>query len=354
MHSIIVPKENVNDEEVTIVKVFFQSGTKVTKDDTIFEIETTKVNIDIDSPVSGILLHSLSEGDTIKVGEILCKIDDGSDVKISLNEEITSKDTANISKVKISKAALQRAKELNVDISKITKGMITINDVEKMAEDVNNIENTIYIKGKKPKNSIVIIGGGGHARTCIDILKQNKEYEIVGIIDPKIETGTLISDIQVIGDNSLLQQLKDDGVIYAVNGVGSVRNPAARKQVYNLLKDMHFELPNIIHPSCYIESSASMGEGNQFMMGSMIGSDAIIENNCLINSGSIVSHDCVLHNHCHIAPGAILAGSVEVGEISLVGMGSTVYIGVKIGKEVIIYNGINVFNDIKSKSIIEE
>lgn len=353
MQTIMVPKENVNDEEVTIVKVFFENGSKVTKDETIFEIETTKVNIDIDAPVSGNILHSLSEGDTLKVGETLCKIDDGSDIK-TFKEENVTKDQTSTSKIKISKAALQRAKELDVDLSKITKGMITINDVEKMADNLKNTSNTIYVKGKKSKNSIVIVGGGGHARTCIDILKQSNEYEIVGIIDPKIEIGTIISGIQVIGDNSLLKQLKDDGVVYAVNGVGSVKNPLARKHVYEMLKEMQFELPNLIHSSCSIESSASIGEGNQFMMGSMIGSDTIIKNNCLINSGSVVSHDCVLHNHCHIAPGAILAGSVEVGEISLVGMGSTIYIGVNIGKEVIIYNGINVFNDVKDKLIIEE
>ena len=240
MHKIIVPKENVNDEEVTIVKVLFQSGSDVVKDSTIFEIETTKVNIDIDATASGKILHSLSEGDILKVGETLCEIDDGSNSSSPLFEKSTSKDSTLSSKIKISKAALQRAKDLDVDLSKITKAMITTKDIEKIADDQKNNLNMLYIKGQKSKNSIVIVGGGGHARTCIDILKQNKDYEIIGIVDTKIKPGTEISGINVIGNNSILKQLRDDGVAYAVNGVGSVSNPSARKRVYDLLWECSF------------------------------------------------------------------------------------------------------------------
>tara|TARA_B110000003_G_scaffold218640_1_gene218318 strand:+ start:5076 stop:6140 length:1065 start_codon:yes stop_codon:yes gene_type:complete len=354
MHKVIVPRENVNDEEVTIVKIHHKSDTFIKKDDCIVEIETTKVNIEIDSPIEGYLSHSLSEGDVLKVGSVICEIDDGSVPQLSKNSEDEVELVSDKTQLKISKIALSRAKELNVDISQIKSGMVTISDIEKMAAKIENSNNIHYVKGIKAKNSIVIIGGGGHAKTCIDILKQNSKYEIIGIVDSKIDPGTDIMGIKVIGDNSILQDLRDDGVSYAVNGVGSVSNPKIRKKVYQLIKDMGFQLPNIIHPSAVIEPSAKYGEGNQFMMGCSVGSDTVINDNCLINSGAIVSHDSMLHSHCHIAPGAILAGSVDIGTSSLIGMGSTIYIGVKVGKETIIHNGINVFNDIDDMSIIQE
>jgi len=345
MYKIIVPKENVNDEEVTIVKVISKDKSMVKKGDSIFEIETTKVNIDIEAPIDGVINHSLSEGDILKIGDTLAIIDDGSNKEIDDNKS-EEKELSTINpNIQISKAALKRAEELNVDLSKIKGGMVTISDIENMSK----------IKSKKIKEgSVVIIGAGGHAKTCIDILLHNKQYEIIGILDPNFKVGDMISNIKVIGDNSSLDELVSNGLKNAINGIGSVHNPGQRKKVFDLLKSYKLNVLNVIHPSAVIEPSVEMGEGNQIMMGSMIGSNTIIKDNCLINSGSIVSHDCILKDHCHIAPGAVLAGSVQIGESSLVGMNSTVYINCKIGKNSVIYNGINVFSDIEENSIIEK
>ena len=342
MYEILVPQENVNDEEVTIIQAMFENNSKVKKGDAIFEIETTKVNIEIEAPTDGIIKYSIKEGDVLKIGEVLAIIDDGKD---QIKEKIDTKDDQKNQfvnpNVKISKAALKRAEELKLDLSKIKEGMITISDIEEMA--VTSIK----------ENSIVILGAGGHAKTCIDILKHKKEFEILGILDPKLKIGEMIFGVKVLGDNSHLKELVKKGLKHAVNGVGAIQNPKKRRQVFDLLKEHNLNVPNIIHPSAVIEKSVSMGEGNQFMMGAMVGSDVVIKNNCLINSGSIISHDCVLDDHCHISPGAILAGSVVIGKNSLIGMGTTIYIGSKIGKNSVIYNGLNIFNDIKDNSIIE-
>ena len=55
MIDFFVPRENLNDESVTIISVKFMSSSKVKKGDCIFEIETTKTNFGIDSPVDGII-----------------------------------------------------------------------------------------------------------------------------------------------------------------------------------------------------------------------------------------------------------------------------------------------------------
>ena len=231
--------------------------------------------------------------------------------------------------------------------------MISVADVEMISKNKDTNTFDSYDGGSHPKNAIVIIGAGGHAKTCIEIIQQNNEYEIIGIVDNKLSPGTEILNIKVIGDNSVLK-LRSDGVLYAINGVGSVNNPSARKKIFYMLKDLSFEIPNLVHSSCVIEPSVKIGEGNQFFMGSTVGTDTVIGDNCIVNSGSIVSHDCILKNHCHISPGAILAGSVEIGDNSLIGMGSTVYIGKTIGKDVVIYNGVNVLTNLEDGIILEK
>ena len=44
-----------------------------------------------------------------------------------------------------------------------------------------------------------------------------------------------------------------------------------------MLKDLSFEIPNLVHSSCVIEPSVKIGEGNQFFMGSTVGTDTVIE-----------------------------------------------------------------------------
>ena len=96
--------------------------------------------------------------------------------------------------------------------------------------------------------------------------------------------------------------------------MGAISNLNIRKKIFLKLKKIGFYLPNIIHESAVVEPSSKFGEGNQVMMSSSVGSEAIIHDNCIINSGAIISHDSVIQSHSHIAPGAVLAADVNVGE----------------------------------------
>ena len=36
---------------------------------------------------------------------------------------------------------------------------------------------------------IILIGGGGHALSCIDVIEHEKKFKIIGIIDKKLKKG---------------------------------------------------------------------------------------------------------------------------------------------------------------------
>lgn len=356
MIDVFVPRENLNDESVTIISVKFISSSKVNKGDCIFEIETTKTNFGIDSPVDGIILHEISVGDIVLVGSLLCRLDDGKNNYKPISK-IPKVDVDPIEKnygAKFSKAAIKRAEDLGVDTSVFKNGLITVADIEKQASIFSTQTNANSSKFvKRLNNKIIILGGGGHAKMCIDILRLRNEYQIIGIVDSQKSIGTVVSGVKVIGDDTILEKLWNDGVSCAVNGIGSVSNPLVRKILYSKLKDIGFYLPNLVHPSAVIEPSVKIGEGNQVMMGACVGSDVVIGDNCIVNSGSIISHDAILESNSHVAPGAVLAGSVIVGETAVVGMGVNVYMGVSIGKESIINNGLNIFRNINPNEVVK-
>lgn len=356
MIEILVPRENVNDETVTIVKVLLISGSSIKKGDVIVELETTKVNIEVESPCDGFLTHNLSEEDVLDVGAVLCTVGESSEKEgVPGQNTVVSKDNARQSNAVISNAAREKAIELNVDLSSIKSGLISVSDVEKLASEQPDIGESLLVIDdlEISPNSIVIVGGGGHAKMCIDLLRQTKEYEILGIIDDNLEMGIAILGVKVIGGNNSLSKLVTLGVKYAVNGVGAISDPKLRGKIHEDLTNVGFVLPNLVHPASNVEPSVTMGDGNQIMMGAAVGSDVQIGNGCIVNSGAIISHECTLRDHCHVAPGAVLAGSIDVGNSSVIGMGATVYLGLNIGRDAVIFNGVNVLKNIPEGKIVD-
>ena len=71
MTPINVEQTNVNDDVVTIVNVLKKDHDKVKKNEVLFEIESSKATVEIESPKSGILKIIKNKGDEIKVGEAI-------------------------------------------------------------------------------------------------------------------------------------------------------------------------------------------------------------------------------------------------------------------------------------------
>lgn len=355
MIDILVPRETVNDETVIVVSVMVESESHVLKGQILFEFETSKTVISMNSPEDGIIYHNLSTGDELKVGSAACQLK--TNISNMVQNEELSEEISEISKVSrplLSKKAMRRAQELKVSPASFNHRFVSASDIESLVKSepyTDAVDNHNYLLNSG--NRIVIVGGGGHAKMCIDILQLRREYEIVGILDSQKQIGSVVSGVEVIGTDDMLEQLYEEGVTCAVNGIGSVSNPGIRKLIFNKLKKLGYFLPNLIHPSAVVEPSITIGEGNQIMMGALVGSSCKIGDNCVVNSGAVVSHDSVLFDHVHIAPGAVLGGSVIVGETSLVGMGVTIYLGLKVGSGSIISNGVNIFQDVDNGSVVK-
>ena len=136
---------------------YFESGSKVVKGDVIFEIETTKVNVDSAAPVSGIIHHSVLEGDTMGIGKVLCVIYDENESQLSEKRGIELVDRSKNNRLRISKAALKKANELNLDLSHIKEGMISVADVEMISKNKDTNTFDSYDGGSHPKMLLLLL-----------------------------------------------------------------------------------------------------------------------------------------------------------------------------------------------------
>ena len=72
---IKLPQLGQTMEEGTIVNVLIKEGDKINKGDVIFEVETDKATLEMESTAAGFVKQILvAEGDTIPVGEVVCVV----------------------------------------------------------------------------------------------------------------------------------------------------------------------------------------------------------------------------------------------------------------------------------------
>ena len=77
---ILVPVLGESITEATISKWLKSKGDNINADEAILELETDKVNLEVPSPIDGVLTTiNFKEGDTVEVGAVLGEISSGSD-----------------------------------------------------------------------------------------------------------------------------------------------------------------------------------------------------------------------------------------------------------------------------------
>jgi sugar O-acyltransferase (sialic acid O-acetyltransferase NeuD family) len=196
------------------------------------------------------------------------------------------------------------------------------------------------------KNSLILIGGGGHCKSCIDVVEQEGYYTIAGILDKPELVGRRIFDYPIIGTDEEIIKLAQNHFFLIT--VGQIKSPATRLALYDRLKEAGAKIATIVSPRAYLSAHARIGEGSIVMHGATVNAGATIGNNCIINSHALVEHDAVIHNHCHLATGAIINGNAEIGAGSFIGSRAMVREGVTLGEQVIVGGGSTVLRDIPS------
>ena len=168
------------------------------------------------------------------------------------------------------------------------------------------------------KEKIILIGGGGHCISVIDVIEQQNKYEILGIIDTKENIGKKVLDYEVIGCDDDLKEFFES-CQNAFITVGQINSNDLRVKLYEKLKLIGFNLPVIISPFSYVSKHALIDAGTIVMHHALVNANARIGQNCIINSKALIEHDAVVNDNCHISTGSIINGGVVVMANTFVG-----------------------------------
>jgi sugar O-acyltransferase (sialic acid O-acetyltransferase NeuD family) len=167
---------------------------------------------------------------------------------------------------------------------------------------------------------IILIGGGGHCKSVIDVIEKEGQFKIAGIVDKPEFLGSDVLGYSVIGNDSDLANLANK-YQYALITVGQIKSPLLRMRLFELAEKSGFILPSIISPRAYISKYTKIGKGTIIMHDALINADTQIGENCIINSKVLIEHDCRISNHCHISTSVTINGGVIVKYGSFIGSG---------------------------------
>ncbi|MEQ8636251.1 acetyltransferase [Gimesia maris] len=203
------------------------------------------------------------------------------------------------------------------------------------------------------RESIILLGGGGHAKVLIDLILHGESFQVFGILDPDLVIGHTIKGIQVLGTDAVLAEVYEQGVRHAAVAVGSTESNGLRKRLYNQCRDLGFQQPALIHHQTVLASDVKLCEGSQIMAGAIIQTDTEIGEGVVVNTGSRIDHDCRIGKHAFLAPGVTLCGGVSVGESAFLGAGAVVIQGVNIGENAVIAAGAVVTRDVRDGALVK-
>lgn len=197
---------------------------------------------------------------------------------------------------------------------------------------------------------IIIVGAGGHARSCIEVIESEGIYKIAGLVGLKSEIGTEICGYKVIGSDDDLPKMLND-FEYAFNALGQIANPVTKSKKFEELRNIGFKTPKVIASSAIVASSASIGEGTILMHGSIVNSGATIGQNCIINSFALIEHDCSVGSNTHISTGALINGGAVVGSNSFIGSGAILKQGIEVGDNCLVGMGVKLRKNLSESQV---
>jgi len=202
------------------------------------------------------------------------------------------------------------------------------------------------------KKELILVGGGGHCRSCIEVVESGTVYTIKGVLDLyTISSNALLGYPFLGGDDRFADYIKE-GHHFLIS-VGQIKTSKVRRRLYGELESAGGILARVISPWSRVSAHAHIGQGTIVMHGAVVNAGAVVGDNCIINTQAVVEHDAVIGSHTHISTGAIVNGGACVGKHSFIGSRAMIREGVSIGDSSVIGAGACIFKAVAKGVLVK-
>ena len=201
------------------------------------------------------------------------------------------------------------------------------------------------------KDKIILVGGGGHCKSCIDVIEQEGKYRIAGIVDVPEKLHQKILGYEIIGTDEDRPLIAKEYSNFLIT-IGQIRSAKRRILLFNRLRELGVCFPVIASPLSYVSKHATVGEGTIIMHYALVNAGAKVGANCIINTKALIEHDAVIGDHCHIATGGIVNGGTKIKSGAFFGSNAVTRGYVVVGEKSFINCGAKVECDVSSRKVV--
>jgi len=142
------------------------------------------------------------------------------------------------------------------------------------------------------KEKLILLGGGGHCKSCIDVIEQEGKFTIAGITDQADKIGQRVLDYSILADDDAIAELAAHHQFLIT--IGQITSADPRVRLFNTVLAANAELATVISSQAYVSPHAQIGRGTIVMHGATVNAGARIGSNCIINSHALIEHDALV------------------------------------------------------------
>lgn len=184
--------------------------------------------------------------------------------------------------------------------------------------------------------SLILVGGGGHCKSVIDVA-ESAGYSIIGVLDVPENVGKKVLNIPIIGTDDRIPEFVDQAEFIVT--VGQISDAGLRIKLHKMISDVGGKLATLIASTAYVSKHATIGEGAVIMHKAFVNADAKIGKGCIINTFANIEHDAVIGDYCHVSTGAMVNGNCVVGKETFLGSQSVMVNGTEIVENCVVGAG---------------
>lgn len=187
-----------------------------------------------------------------------------------------------------------------------------------------------------------VVGGGGHARSVIDVLERLGDTVTVLITPGRTRPPWADRCVVILTD----EEASASDRLASAKWVVAVGDCRRRGDLCAEIRRRGREMPPLIASTATRSSTANLADGSVVMEHAHIGPGARIGMGALINSNAVIEHDATVGQASHVAPAASVLGGATLGSEVLVGTGARVLPGVSVGSGSVVAAGAVVTRDV--------
>jgi sugar O-acyltransferase (sialic acid O-acetyltransferase NeuD family) len=356
---IEAPLVNANEPEALVVGLDVEPYSPIARRQRVCTLETSKATAEVESDYDGFVGPlGIALGGRVAAGDLICEVFAEMPQPAAEGDDPAAAGTLSgfalrgTGTRRITRKAARLAEELGVDVTGLPgAGFVTEAEVRAAAQAAAPVD-IAAVRPAIHDRAVVLFGGGGMARTLIDLVRAGDDFEVIAIVDDVLEPGTDVLGVPVLGGGVHLGPLAEAGLRWAANAVGAIGRTGLRAAVSARIAAAGLRGPVLVDPTASVARSAQLADGVQVHAQATVSAAATVGAHTIVNTGAVVSHDCRVGADAHLAPGAILAGAVTVGDRALVGMGATAPVGVTIGEGAIVGNGATLRGDVPAGAVV--